>query len=218
MSEGKNSIARILIGIGLLVMLSACQTSKQVEVMGAGDLSAQSSADSEGSALDGRSMGEEELKFGEKRFGSSGAQGVTPSDLMPEGHERMGMGDTESMGSMNQADKRMHSPLAPVFFDYDSHAIRANAVRVLQENARLLKSKYQNSRVLVEGHCDERGTVNYNVELGKRRAQAVKKYLIDLDVQESRIDVVSYGKERPFCMESEPSCWQQNRRGHFVLP
>ena len=106
--------------------------------------------------------------------------------------------------------------MADVFFDYDEYAIRPDAVPVLEKDAELLKSTYKDSGVLIEGHCDERGTVEYNLELGKRRAQAVKDYLVDLGIEESRIRIVSYGKERPFCAESEPSCWKQNRRGHFV--
>ncbi len=108
------------------------------------------------------------------------------------------------------------SGLADVFFDFDQYAIRPDAVPVLENDAELLKSTYKDSNVLIEGHCDERGTVEYNLELGKRRAQAVKDYLVDLGVEESRIRIVSYGKEKPFCTESKPGCWQKNRRGHFV--
>jgi len=113
-------------------------------------------------------------------------------------------------------DQAVDSVLADVFFDLDEYAIRPDAVPVLEKDAELLKSTYKDSSVLIEGHCDERGTVEYNLELGKRRAQAVKDYLVDLGIEESRIHIVSYGKERPFCTESEPSCWKQNRRGHFV--
>ncbi len=108
------------------------------------------------------------------------------------------------------------SGLADVFFDFDKYTIRPDAVPTLEENAKLLNHTYKNSNVLIEGHCDERGTVEYNLELGKRRAQAVKDYLLDLGIAASRIKIVSYGKERPFCTESQPSCWQKNRRGHFV--
>ena len=106
--------------------------------------------------------------------------------------------------------------LADVFFDFDQYAIQPNAIPVLEKNAELLKETYKTSSVLIEGHCDERGTEGYNLELGKRRAQAVKGYLIDLGVEASRIQIASYGKEKPFCAESTPSCWQNNRRGHFV--
>lgn len=106
--------------------------------------------------------------------------------------------------------------LADVFFDFDQFAIRSAAVPVLEKNAELLKQTYKNASVLIEGHCDERGTGEYNLELGKRRAQAVKEYLVDLGIEENRLHIASYGKERPFCSESTPSCWQNNRRGHFV--
>ncbi len=115
-----------------------------------------------------------------------------------------------------EPDRAVDSGLAHVFFDFDEYAIRSDAVPVLEKNFELLKSTYKDSGVLIEGHCDERGTVEYNLELGKRRAQAVKDYLVDRGIEESRIRIVSYGKERPFCTESEPSCWKQNRRGHFV--
>ena len=87
---------------------------------------------------------------------------------------------------------------------------------MLEKDVELLKGTYKDSGVLIEGHCDERGTVEYNLELGKRRAQAVKDYLVDRGIEESRIRIVSYGKERPFCTESNESCFQKNRRGHFV--
>ncbi len=115
-----------------------------------------------------------------------------------------------------QAETVVDSELADIFFEFDQYSIRAAAVPVLEKNAELLKQAYKNSSVLIEGHCDERGTGEYNLELGKRRAQAVKDYLIDLGIEESRIQIASYGKEKPFCTESAPSCWQQNRRGHFV--
>jgi peptidoglycan-associated lipoprotein len=70
--------------------------------------------------------------------------------------------------------------------------------------------------VTIEGHCDERGSTEYNIGLGERRAQAAKNYLISLGISATRMDTVSWGKERPFCSEHDESCWQQNRRAHFV--
>lgn len=110
----------------------------------------------------------------------------------------------------------VESELADVFFDFDQYAIESSAIPVLEKNAELLKQTYKTSSVLIEGHCDERGTGEYNLELGKRRAQAIKEYLVDLGVDASRLQIASYGKEKPFCAESTPSCWQNNRRGHFV--
>ena len=107
--------------------------------------------------------------------------------------------------------------LADVYFGFDQFLIRQNAARILHANAQLLNAKYQNSGVLIEGHCDERGTSDYNLVLGERRAQEVKNYLMDLGVSGFRIQIISYGKEQPSCTESEESCWSKNRRGHFVL-
>ena len=116
----------------------------------------------------------------------------------------------------SRVETRVASELADVFFDFDQYAIQSRAIPVLEKNAELLKQTYQASSVLIEGHCDERGTGEYNLELGKRRAQALKEYLVNLGIEESRIQIASYGKEKPFCTESTPSCWQNNRRGHFV--
>jgi peptidoglycan-associated lipoprotein len=102
------------------------------------------------------------------------------------------------------------------FFDYDSAEIRADARAVLQKDADFLKS-YPQARVTIEGHCDERGSTEYNLALGDRRANAVKEYLVSLGVPASQLTTTSYGKEKPFCSESNETCWQQNRRGHFTL-
>ena len=87
---------------------------------------------------------------------------------------------------------------------------------VVSANADVLK-KYATWMITVEGHADERGTAEYNLALGERRANAVKAYLVELGVPSDRITIVSKGKESPFCTESNESCWQQNRRGHFVI-
>jgi peptidoglycan-associated lipoprotein len=106
--------------------------------------------------------------------------------------------------------------LTDAFFDYDQSDLREDARTALAANANWLK-KYNSIQILVEGHCDERGTAAYNLALGDRRANAVKEYLSSLGIDGSRVRTVSYGKERPFCTESTESCWQQNRRGHIVI-
>ncbi len=107
--------------------------------------------------------------------------------------------------------------LVDVYFDYDQFVIRRDARAVLEANARSLKA--ENSRkLLIEGYCDERGTVEYNLVLGERRAQTAKQYLQDLGVPSSRIQITSYGKEKPFCLDHSEACWQSNRRAHFVQP
>jgi peptidoglycan-associated lipoprotein len=101
------------------------------------------------------------------------------------------------------------------YFDYNSADIRPDAREALRKTADFLKN-YPNTRVTIEGHCDERGSTEYNLALGDRRANAVKQYLVSLGVPADHLTSTSWGKEKPFCNESNEECWQQNRRGHFV--
>jgi peptidoglycan-associated lipoprotein len=102
------------------------------------------------------------------------------------------------------------------YFDYDKSDIRPDGRDALARTAEFLRAHPQ-IRVVIEGHCDERGSTEYNLGLGERRAQAVRQFLISLGVSADRMDTVSMGKERPFCTQSNEDCWQQNRRGHFVM-
>jgi len=101
------------------------------------------------------------------------------------------------------------------FFDYDKSDIRPDAQQALMADAAFLQ-QHPNIRFTVEGHCDERGSTEYNLGLGDRRATAVKSFLVQQGVSADRIRTISYGKEKPFCTEHTEDCWQQNRRGHFV--
>jgi peptidoglycan-associated lipoprotein len=102
------------------------------------------------------------------------------------------------------------------YFDLDKSDLREDARRVLTKDAEFLRS-YPQVRVSIEGHCDERGSTEYNLGLGQRRAEAAKNFLISLGIAADRMETTSWGKERPFCSEHSESCWQQNRRAHFVL-
>jgi len=102
------------------------------------------------------------------------------------------------------------------YYDFNKADVRADARDALTKDAEFLRS-YPQVRVTIEGYCDERGSTEYNLGLGERRAQAAKNYLISLGISADRIDTVSWGKERPFCSEHTEACWQQNRRGHFVM-
>ena len=102
------------------------------------------------------------------------------------------------------------------YFDYDKADIRPDARVALQKSADFLKG-YPNQRFTIEGHCDERGSTEYNLALGQRRANAVKGYLVSLGIPADRINTTSWGKEKPFCTTSDEACYQQNRRGHFTL-
>jgi len=99
-----------------------------------------------------------------------------------------------------------------VFFDYDSSELDATDRATLQAQTAWL-NKYSNLRITIEGHCDERGTREYNLALGERRSAAVKNYLVALGISASRIDTISYGKERPIAFGSDEAAWAQNRRG-----
>jgi peptidoglycan-associated lipoprotein len=107
-------------------------------------------------------------------------------------------------------------PLDDVYFELDKSEIREDAKGRLQKDGDWLK-KWTSTQVSVEGHCDSRGSAEYNLALGSRRANAIKEYLTNLGVPAGRLTVVSKGKEQPVCSEEGESCWQQNRRGHFVI-
>jgi len=107
-------------------------------------------------------------------------------------------------------------PLSDVFFDYDMSEIRADARGPLQMNADWMK-KWTGTQIMLEGHSDSRGTSEYNLALGSRRANTIRDYMVSLGVPATRITVVSKGKEAPFCSDENEACWQQNRRGHFVI-
>jgi peptidoglycan-associated lipoprotein len=102
----------------------------------------------------------------------------------------------------------------PVYFDYDSSALRGDAIETLKENARIMKET-PNQRIQIEGHCDERGTQEYNLALGERRALAVREFLINLGVSGDRLLTVSYGEEKPAEDGHDESAWRMNRRAEF---
>jgi peptidoglycan-associated lipoprotein len=102
-----------------------------------------------------------------------------------------------------------------IFFDYDKSNIRPDQQAAVQADAQFL-NQHSDISFTVEGHCDERGSTEYNLALGDQRASAVKSALASAGVSAGRIKTISYGKEKPFCMDSNESCWQQNRRGHLV--
>jgi peptidoglycan-associated lipoprotein len=114
--------------------------------------------------------------------------------------------------------ERLEREVQDVYFDYDKYSIREDARSQLTRNADALKAimrDFPNDMITIEGHCDERGSAEYNLGLGDRRATAAKDFLVQLGVPAGQLRTVSYGKERPQCTESNESCWQRNRRAHF---
>ena len=123
---------------------------------------------------------------------------------------------SDSISSASLDDLNRNSPLKPVFFDYDSAELAPLAQAALTENAAVLK-RYSSWTVTIEGHCDERGTAEYNLALGERRAVAARTYLVSLGIPADRLRTVSYGKEFPFDPGHDDGAYANNRRAHFVI-
>lgn len=112
--------------------------------------------------------------------------------------------------------REIQSKLKDVYFEYDRYDITEDSKSVVKELSQIL-SKNKNIKVIIEGHCDERGTNEYNLGLGDRRTHTVKNYLMSLGIPSKSIETVSYGEEKPVCKENNETCWSKNRRAHFVL-
>jgi len=135
-----------------------------------------------------------------------------PSALVPEKEVEL----FPSLQALGKKKEKGKSPLSDVFFAYNESLLSVEAQSLLEKNAEWLRS-HPEGQVLIEGHCDERGTVEYNLALGERRVQSAKDYLINLGVSKDRLLTISYGKERPFALGHTEEAWAQNRRAHFVL-
>jgi peptidoglycan-associated lipoprotein len=122
----------------------------------------------------------------------------------------------DSIAGRSLDDLNRDSPLKPLFFELDSADVSSEGQQILQANASIIK-KYPAWSITVEGHCDARGTAEYNRALGERRALAAKNYLVSLGIPADKIRVVSYGKEFPFAPGHDESAWSLNRRAHFVI-
>lgn len=148
---------------------------------------------------------------------SSKKKGVESPDTIG-GIDETGLGTTE--GSLDRTRRGLQpgegGPLQDVQFGFDSYELDEPARAVLRENGNWLKENPR-GRVEIEGHCDERGTVEYNLALGSKRARAAKEYLVALGVSPDRLSTISYGEELPLCYEHTEDCWQRNRRAHFVV-
>lgn len=162
--------------------------------------------------------------------GATGSQQVMPEDSTTYHLVAKGPGGTQEADARvavtvpppppaplsSPSDEELFSQhVKDIFFDFDKYDIRADQQAPIQANAQFLQQHVE-IRFTVEGHCDERGSIEYNLALGTSRADAVKSALTQAGVNGDRIKTVNYGKERPFCTESDGACWQQNRRGHYV--
>jgi peptidoglycan-associated lipoprotein len=151
---------------------------------------------------------------------SDSAQGKDASPMVTRGDMDKGKsarGEAVSGPSVDlEKMAKKESPVSDIHFDYDSSSIRSDAREILKINADyFMKSRI--SSIVIEGHCDERGTDEYNMALGDRRAQETKKYLVNLGIKESLMKTVSFGEEHPLDPASNEEAWAKNRRAHFVV-
>ena len=162
---------------------------------------------------------------------ANGSQSVSPSESITYHLVAKGAGGTqEATARLTVTQAPPPPPPTPtvtdqdlfnqnikhVYFDYDKSDIRGDQQASIQADAQFL-SQHPNMNITIEGHCDERGSTEYNVALGDQRASSAKNALTSAGISASRINTISYGKEKPFCNESNEGCWQQNRRDHLVL-
>ena len=161
----------------------------------------------------------------------NGSQSVSPTDSTTYHLTAKGSGGTQEATARLTVTQAPPPPPPPtpsvsdedlfsqnvkdVYFDYDKSDVRSDQQSSIQADAQFL-GQHGGINITIEGHCDERGSTDYNLALGDQRAGAVKSALVSAGVNASRIKTISYGKEKPFCTESNEACWQQNRRGHLV--
>jgi peptidoglycan-associated lipoprotein len=138
------------------------------------------------------------------QVGDSGA--LTPSEVGPRQRAEL----------TNEEEAAVEAGLQDVFFGYDQWALSDAGMEALDHGAAYLNN-HPGAVLKIEGHCDERGTADYNMVLGEKRAKAARNYLADVRVRLQQVAIVSYGKERPFCLDRDESCYQQNRRDHMLL-
>ncbi len=188
--------------MGMIVLSSQGCGTKWLQSDGDGDIPKISRGSSSGE-LSGFSKNPSEERLGQGGFSTS----------MNRNAQRR----VELTKEEKAAEKAaMEAGLQDVFFGYDQWAVADAAMEALNHDAAYLK-EHPGAVMRVEGHCDERGTSDYNLVLGDKRAKAARSYLIESGVSEKQVAIVSFGKERPFCSDHDESCYQQNRRGHMLL-
>lgn len=224
---GKFICTAAMVLVASVALLTAGGCGKKSLQSGGEAQSSQQGAATKGGTADSARSGVGS-NFPDTSLQSGGSGGLRGLDRNPS-EERLGPGGTimakadPSGSSARQLDDMRAEQVASaaaglrdVFFGYDSWTISDEGRQVLLRDAEWIKAN-PTAAIKVEGHCDERGTGAYNLVLGEKRAKSVRNYLVELGISASRLSVVSYGKERPFCEERAESCYQQNRRGHLVI-
>ena len=201
----------VVVAVGLLFLSNQGCSKKWVQSESEGG---SGSSSSKTPTISGGSSNGELKGFsrnpGEERL-SSGGQGGHPTSLNPSG-----LGGRQQAELTKEERSAVEAGLQDVFFGYDQWTISETGMEALNLDAHYLKD-HPGAVLKIEGHCDERGTSDYNMVLGDKRAKAARNYLQEAGVSPNQLAIVSYGKERPFCSERQESCYQQNRRGHMLL-
>ena len=142
---------------------------------------------------------------------------ITPSETAPSKAEPVTerQQPTVQQDSMTAGPKELDTKVSDLLFAFDKYDLEDSAKTTLKGLSAIMGKS--NAKVIIEGNCDDRGTKEYNLALGDKRANAAKQYLISLGIPSARIDTISYGKEKPVCTESTEECWAKNRRDHLVL-
>lgn len=197
-------VAVVTIGAAAAVALAGCHKTIPQQA-GSGSGSTRSAGAGAGGA-NGASGQPNSSSSDSSRFGSGSGSGSGSARALEQ----------EAFARQSLQELNAGRPLADVFFDTDRSDIRDDARALLSKNAEWVR-KFASASVTIEGYCDSRGSSEYNLALGSRRADAVKSYMVSLGVPSDRITLVSKGKEQQFCMEQSEDCWQENRRGHFLV-
>ena len=221
---------RITLALLASVALLGVSGCSKKSVQSGGDTQSSQSKTAKGEATESTRGGVGNFPDTSMQSGGSGLRGL---DKNPS-EERVGNGSGAGAGSLlakadtsETASRQLDeiraeqaasaaAGLRDIFFGYDSWTISDDQRQALNRDADWMKSN-PGAVIKVEGHCDERGTTAYNLVLGEKRAKAVRNYLVELGISANRLSVVSYGKERPSCLDHAESCYQQNRRGHLVV-
>lgn len=205
--------------LAMIAMVSAGCSKKAVPVVGSAGVGSGSgsSPSGSGSGSDSMSARNGQSGVGESSMSKNNGMGSDSSSGM---NGKDGMASSGGSNSMSGSDSGM-SHMGPkfsndVYFDYDRWAIRTDAKDVLAKNAEWLVKNTQ-VKVKIEGHGDERGTNEYNLALGERRARSTKRFLMNMGIDAGRISFISYGEEKNVCSEKTEPCFQQNRRAHFIV-
>jgi peptidoglycan-associated lipoprotein len=223
MGEAMNArMKRLSLIVGLSALLLASQGCGMKWLQSEGDQDAASSRAKGGSEWNGQGVNPnfpEMAPDGSRRELSGFSQNPSEERLAQGGiasKSYAGMNVMQHAELTKEEKAAIEAGLQDVFFGYDEWTLSENGMQALNRDASWLK-EHPGAVMKVEGHCDERGTTDYNVVLGDKRSKSARAYLIELGVSPKQVGIVSYGKERPFCMDHNESCYQQNRRGHVLL-